>query len=156
LFVGEEFREAFMSYYNGTPGNVKEYPDSLEELLHDTRAPVLKRHLRRIYLDPMTNTLDWGLVEEPEPEEIAGFGSRAKKGIIGVYSLSEKTPIKKGGFPEHYKKFSDALTYQDWQFVYTQDAGAEEPLQTQLGSDGLPSASPVTTRPAASGFTPKK
>ena len=52
------------------------------------------------------------------PTTSSAMGSNINKRIIGVYSLSEKKPIKKDQFPEHYAKFSEALTYKDWQFVY--------------------------------------
>ena len=65
LFVGDQFRRAVMSYYNSSPGGVKTYPDTLEKLLLDNRSPVVKRHLRKIFLDPMTKSHEWGLVEEP-------------------------------------------------------------------------------------------
>ena len=72
LYVGEEFRKAIMSYYNtGT----KQYPESLEDLLQDKRTPAIKRHLRKIYTDPVMNTTEWGIVEEPP----AGSNAAAKK-----------------------------------------------------------------------------
>lgn len=173
MFIGEEFRKAIMSYHNS---GTKQYPDSLEDLLKDDRSPNIKRHLRKIYVDPLTNTAEWGIIEEPPPNTTkpaanksatpnaanptasnssagntnatpnsnqtantnqtqasntgatpsntttpntsSGMSSNIGKKIIGVYSLSEKKPIKKGQFPEHFAKFSEALTYRDWQFVY--------------------------------------
>ncbi len=144
LFIGEEFRNAFMSYYDSSPGNPKEYPDTLEELLQDTRGPVMKRHLRKVYTDPMTMEEDWGLVEESPPEESSGMGSNVKGGIVGVYSLSNKKPIKKENFPEHFAGFSEAETYQDWAFAFTQDGGPGQTQQTeqnQQQSGGKPSSS---------------
>jgi len=61
LFVGDQFRQAIGRYYESSPG-VKQYPRKLEDLLEDKRFPVMKRYLRRIYLDPMTGKADWGLV----------------------------------------------------------------------------------------------
>ena len=63
LFIGEEFRKAIMSYYNS--GN-KQFPDSLEDLLKDDRSPNIKRHLRKIYVDPITNTTEWGFIDESQ------------------------------------------------------------------------------------------
>lgn len=204
MFIGEEFRKAIMSYHNTT----KQYPSSLEELLKDSRSPNIKRHIRKIYVDPMTNTTEWGLVDEPPPNTTpatsnassaqnkgsttgssatssGSSGSSAGSGtagtnqsttnpnqasalnqtgstgqatttgqsatnpgsnvgttpeskppttsssgmsssigtkITGVYSLSERKPIKKDRFPEQYAKFKEALTYRDWQFVYKPDS----------------------------------
>jgi type II secretory pathway pseudopilin PulG len=125
LLVGEQFRQAVMSYYNSVSGGDKKYPQSLEDLLLDKRGPNPERHLRKIFLDPMTKTTEWGLVEEPVPEQSSGSSasvSRSDLGIIGVYSLSRQGPIKSENFPEHYKTFAEASTYQDWQFVYSQES----------------------------------
>ena len=80
LFVGDQFRQAIGRYYESSPG-VKQYPRKLEDLLEDKRFPVMKRYLRRIYLDPMTGKADWGLVMQGDQ-------------ILGVYSPSKDTPIK--------------------------------------------------------------
>lgn len=198
LYVGEEFRKAIMSYYNtGT----KQYPESLEDLLQDKRTPAIKRHLRKIYTDPVMNTTEWGIVEEPPagsnaaakknaapgnspapnnnpasstslapnnpasgnnptanntpapnstaPNSSSVTTSNISKRIIGVYSLSEKKPIKKDKFPEHFAKFSEALTYQDWKFVYKpgDTSGSTKPASTP--------AKPNATAPTASPFAPQ-
>ena len=210
LYIGEEFRKAIMSYYNtGT----KQYPESLEDLLQDKRTPAMKRHLRKIYTDPVMNVAEWGIVEEPPPSNNAAANKNAAPGnspvpnknpasgtsaapnnnpassnslvpnnpasgnnptanntpapssavpnsssvttsniskrIIGVYSLSEKKPIKKDKFPEHIAKFSEALTYQDWKFVYKpgDTSGSTKPAST--------TAKPNTASPAASPFAPQ-
>lgn len=144
LLVGEQFRQAVMSYYNDSPGGASEYPESLEELLLDKRGPVIKRHLRKIFLDPMTKSDEWGLVAEPVPEENSGLTGRAKETIIGVYSLSKNVPIKTGNFPEHYADFRAAATYQDWQFVYTQEGG--DGSSTQPQNNSTDSGSPLSSQ----------
>ena len=69
LFIGEQFRKAIMSYHNtGT----KQYPEKLEDLLQDSRAINVQRHIRKIYLDPITNSEDWGLIEETPANTQAG------------------------------------------------------------------------------------
>ena len=59
LFVGEQFQQAITSYYNNVTGGLKQYPESLEDLLMDSRSSTSKRHLRKIFLDPMTNSYEW-------------------------------------------------------------------------------------------------
>lgn len=61
-FVGNEFRNAIRSYYEGATGTVKIYPVTLEDLLLDKRYLGVKRHLRRIYRDPLTGRADWELI----------------------------------------------------------------------------------------------
>jgi type II secretory pathway pseudopilin PulG len=105
LFVGGEFRRAIGTYFERSPG-APQYPRSLEDLLVDKRLPVVGRHLRKIYFDPMTRTQDWGLVKEPGG------------GILGVYSKGTDKPLKTARFREEDKGFATALSYADWKFVY--------------------------------------
>jgi type II secretory pathway pseudopilin PulG len=105
LHIGTEFREAISSYRDATPGGIKQNPIKLEDLILDKRLPIIKRHLRKLYHDPITNSNKWGLVKE-------------QGAIVGVYSLSQLQPIKTSGFPPEYEVFGEAGTYQDWQFKY--------------------------------------
>lgn len=256
MFIGEQFRLAIKSYQStGT----KQYPQTLEDLVEDKRTPNVVRHLRKIYVDPMTNTTEWGIVEEAPPNTnqsatgnaaatnnsatagnkaaagsnqqvgssgglgsggglgssssstnnstssnntLASSGATATSGsatttsgttatstnpasnnaktgtsvgsslgkslekrVTGVYSLSEKKPIKKSQFPEQYKKFSDALTYQDWQFVYkpgdnksstSGSAANSAKPNTGTGGTGLPSASPFGSQAGSGSGTSSK
>ena len=106
LFVGDQFRAAIESYYRRSPG-ASAYPKKLEDLLQDSRFPMPVRHLRRLYADPVGGSAQWGLVQAPD-------GS----GIIGVYSLSTKAPIKTGNFDVRDEAFENKKHYSDWQFVY--------------------------------------
>ena len=57
LFAGHEFREAIRRYLEASPagqGSLSAF--HWTDLLRDPRSPDIKRHLRRIYLDPMTGT----------------------------------------------------------------------------------------------------
>lgn len=153
LFVGDQFRRAVMSYYHDSPGGTKQYPDSLEQLLEDKRTPITKRHLRKIFIDPMTNTTDWGLVEEPQTEQEASSSISAakKRGIIGVYSLSKKIPIKIEHFKEHNADFSKAATYQDWKFVFAQQAAGTASAQKGPQANATTSKSPFAAQASKSG-----
>lgn len=156
LFVGDQFRRAIISYYNDPSGGAKQYPESLEQLLEDKRSPNTKRHLRKIFIDPMTNTTDWGLVDEPvsEQEANSSFGSVGKKGIIGVYSRSKGMPMKIGNFKDHYEEFSDAVTYQDWKFVFAQDAAGASSAQQNPQSGASQSNSPFASQSSSKSGTP--
>lgn len=107
LFRGDEIRKGIKSYYHSSGGSrEKAYPQTLEALLKDPRSLTVKRHLRRIYRDPMTRAGEWGIV-------------RDKSGKIkGVFSKSLEKPLKISGFPKEYAHFEAALTYSDWRFVY--------------------------------------
>lgn len=120
LFVGEQFRQAIESYYLATPTAVKVFPASLQELLEDKRFPKAKRHLRQIYIDPMTGHQQWGLIT---------LGGR----IMGVHSLSSRKPRKKAGFSEAQAAFAQARSYQDWRFTYLNPAQAAGSSATPRG-----------------------
>jgi type II secretory pathway pseudopilin PulG len=106
LFAGDQIRNAIGHYYAETPSGTHTYPVSLEELLQDQRWPQVHRHLRRLYIDPMTASTDWQLIPAPEG------------GIMGVASTSTGEPIKKANFAGADRAFYMAESYSNWQFVY--------------------------------------
>ncbi len=108
LFVGNQFKQAINSYYQNTPSSIKQLPTTLDNLLLDSRFPNIKRHLRQMYLDPMTGKANWGL----EMQQGA---------IVGVYSISLSKPFKKNGFKNGYETFTDAVHYSDWKFTFNAD-----------------------------------
>lgn len=125
LFIGHQFRQAIRSYVQSGP-KAGQYPATLQDLLHDSRYPTPLRHLRRLFIDPITGKTDWGLVTAPEG------------GIMGVYSLSDRQPQKRANFETDDANFAVALqppslapttaqftpldavpySYQDWKFIY--------------------------------------
>jgi hypothetical protein len=104
LHRGLELRGALRSFVDTTPGQAVLGPRSLEELLRDPRVPGIRRHLRRVPVDPMTGRMQWGLVRSPDGQ------------ILGVYSLSEEVPIKRSGFPPELADFEQAKSYRAWVF----------------------------------------
>lgn len=106
LAVGQAYRNAIRSYYDNSPGTAKVYPPDLPALLQDARTTRLRRHLRKLYRDPITASADWGMVLTPEGA------------VKGVYSLSNLRPFKSGGFPVELSAFAGAGHYREWQFVY--------------------------------------
>jgi type II secretory pathway pseudopilin PulG len=131
LFIGHQFRAAIGSYYEQSPG-AKQYPRSLEELLADPRFPQAKRHLRRLYVDPMTGKSEWGLV-------------RHQDWVIGVHSLSEARPLKTALFEPEDAAFVDSGTYADWRFVFkpAESQSAAQAAATRAGDAKLPTMSPT-------------
>ena len=115
LFVGNQFRDAFTSYYSGTPVGKPRYPLALEDLVEDHRFPVPRRHLRRIYADPMTGSAEWRLIAAPGG------------GIAGVHSRSEARPLKTGNFAPADAKLEGAERYSDWKFVFEPRNAAPPP-----------------------------
>jgi type II secretory pathway pseudopilin PulG len=118
LFAGDQIRAAIGHYYNETPAGAHTYPASLEELLQDQRWPQVHRHLRRIYVDPMTASTDWQLIAAPEG------------GIMGVVSTATGVPIKKANFGRADRAFEDAECYCDWQFAYRPNLRMRIPVRS--------------------------
>jgi len=106
LFAGDAYRRAIGQYYENSPGAARAYPRRLEELLEDKRVPFMRRHLRKLYRDPITGSQQWGIVEAPEG------------GILGVYSLSTEPPVKTGNFGPADQDFEGKARYDEWKFVY--------------------------------------
>ncbi|MDO9165322.1 MAG: type II secretion system protein [Rhodoferax sp.] len=111
LFIGNQFRQAIASYYLQAPTAARQYPVKLEDLLEDNRFPMVRRHLRQLYRDPMTGSAEWGLVKA---------GDR----IVGVHSLSSATPLKTA-FAGRDAAFSGVARYDQW--VFSQDAVGSAP-----------------------------
>lgn len=105
LFVGNQFRNAIMMYYNNGLGRGGRYPMSLDDLLKDPRYPATKRYLRKIYLDPETNSAKWEFIKGPNGE------------ILGVHSTSEDEPIKKSNFNLADQDFEGKTKYSEWVFM---------------------------------------
>lgn len=106
LWVGSAYRDAIRQYYVNTPGYQKRYPPDLKALLLDERPTRPTRPLRKLYRDPMTGNEQWGIIESPDA------------GVMGVYSLSTRKPIKVDGFTVESLGFTTAKTYQDWKFSF--------------------------------------
>jgi type II secretory pathway pseudopilin PulG len=126
LFAGDQYRRAIESFWNmplpqGTP---RRLPKNFDELIEDTRFPQTVRHLRRIYPDPMTRSVEWGVVKGPDG------------GIAGVYSLSEGEPFRRANFPSAYQAFDGQPSYRDWKFLFA----AGNPGAAAAANDAAPPA----------------
>lgn len=126
LRIGREFRAALLAYYEVSPG-AKKFPPSLDDLLRDPRFPGIKRHLRRIYADPITGKAEWGVV-------------RIGDQIVGVHSLSDRAPLKLGNFEPDEADFTGKVKYSDWIFI----ASPPDPTKKAKPSEAV---SPVTGKP---------
>jgi type II secretory pathway pseudopilin PulG len=112
LFAGDQFRRAIRLYFRNSPNQSTPgaaYPKALKDLLEDTRRGDTKRHLRKLYADPLTGKPEWGLVTVKAPD-----GDR----IMGVYSLSDATPFKTSGFRDENRTFEGVKQFSGWKFFY--------------------------------------
>jgi len=106
LDIGAAFSDALGSYAAATPAGQPAQPPSLKDLLKDPRYPGTRRHLRKVFVDPITGKAQWGLMY------LSG-----ESGIVGVYSLSDAKPVKVGNFEPRFQQFEGKAHLSDWKFV---------------------------------------
>ncbi len=126
FFRGDQYRQAIERYAADSkikPPQQPQYPQSIDDLLTDNRTPTGKRHLRQKYKDPMTG------------EDFAEIRDPRTKAIVGVYSTSEKEPLKKDHFPASYPDLAGKSKYRDWLFIARAKPG-QAPLVLQLSAPG--------------------
>ncbi len=122
LAIGRQFRGAIASYYElSAGGGPKEYPATLEDLLRDNRSPGIRRHLRKVFIDPMTGKAEWGL------ERVSGR-------IAGIHSLSSRLPIKQDGFAPEDAAFRGKQKYSDWVFTHPANLLLQTEAESAAGS----------------------
>jgi len=105
VFTGRQFAAAIERYRKRSVDSARLYPRSLQELVLDDRGGQLHHHLRRIFVDPITGSPHWGLIQLPDG------------GIIGVHSLSERAPYKRGFVTTDFPVPKVSRSYSDWYFV---------------------------------------
>lgn len=114
LFIGRQFQLALQDYRSlplpppeagvaPAAGPPSDRPGSLDDLLRDPRVPYVRRHLRRLYVDPFTGRAEWGVVRD------------AQQRIVAVYSLSTRRPLRRANLGAASVP-GDARSYRDWVF----------------------------------------
>jgi len=135
LDIGAAFSAALDSYAAATPQGASPYPPSLKELLKDPRVPGVRRHLRKIFVDPLTGKAEWGLV-------YLGDGTT---GVVAVHSLSTAKPLKVANFDSRFAGLDNADTISAWRFKARDPALGQGPGQSQPrpAAPAAPAAQPV-------------
>jgi len=145
LFIGNQYRRAIGLYYTSTPGVVKRYPRTLEDLIKDPRQPNTQRHIRKLFPDPLTGK-EWMVIKG------------ADGGVQGVYSPSEQAPLKIAGFRVRDASLEGAQKYSDWKFIHTPPAApaaakpAAKPGADPAANPAAPAPAPQPAAPGAMGF----
>lgn len=105
LAMGLEFQQALRSYSGiSAAAPSGRGPRTLEDLLKDPRVPGTRRHLRQVYVDPLTGRAEWGLLRDPQGH------------IVGVHSLAMGKPLQRTGFEPLLANFEQAESYEQWIF----------------------------------------
>jgi len=135
LDIGAAFSAALDSYAAATPQGASPYPPSLKELLKDPRVPGVRRHLRKIFVDPLTGKAEWGVV-------YLGDGTT---GVVAVHSLSTARPLKVANFDSRFAGLDNADTISAWRFKARDPALGQAPGQPRPrpGAPAAPAAQPV-------------
>ncbi len=137
LEIGAQFSEALRSYAAATPPGKPTQPPTLQDLLKDPRFPNPRRHLRKIFVDPVTGKAEWGVI---------WLGD--KIGVLGVYSLSDARPLKIANFDIRFLNMENREKISDWKFLMAGGEGALTPQMTAPNSM-IGVAPPVSQFPSA-------
>jgi type II secretory pathway pseudopilin PulG len=136
LRVGLQYRKAIESYYMRSPGQVKQLPGQIEDLLKDPRFPGTVRHLREAYRDPLAPDQDWGQI-------------RRGTGLVGVYSQAAGTPFRQDRLTTWLGYEVRAKSYDEWRFSYS--AAAASAASGAASAPGGGTGTPVNPRPGVNG-----
>jgi type II secretory pathway pseudopilin PulG len=142
LDIGAAFSAALDSYAAATPQGASPYPPSLKELLKDPRVPGVRRHLRKIFVDPLTGKAEWGVV----------YLGEGTTGVVAVHSLSTAKPLKVANFDSRFAGLDNADTISAWRFKARDPALGQAPGQMQPQPQPQPQLQPAA--PAAQPVLP--
>lgn len=104
LKVGTLYAQAIKSYYEASPGSLKQYPPDLQSLLLDTRFVGVRRHIRRLYADPLQPDRPWGLVRDNDGR------------VRGVFSQDDRAPLRQAPLANEWLTLAAASRYSQWVF----------------------------------------
>ena len=140
LEIGAAFSAALDSYAAATPRGGSPYPPSLAELLKDPRSPAVRRHLRKVYVDPLTGKAEWGIV----------YLGDGETGVVALHSLSNARPLKLANFDSRFKGLDNKEKISEWRFSEGERSLAPAVTTTQSGGPGAQPAPsiPQTAAPA--------
>ena len=125
LYIGKQYRDAIRSYYQASPGGLRQYPRQFSELLRDPRYPTIKRHIRKLWPDPLTMDNNWGLIVD------------AQGGIAGIYSRAPGKPLMQPDLSDGEQESQPKKTksYAEWKFVHAEGLPAAELVGNTFNSN---------------------
>ncbi|MES2126018.1 MAG: type II secretion system protein [Pseudomonadota bacterium] len=137
LDFGAAVSDALKSYAAATPPGQPQQPASLQDLLRDPRFPGTRRHLRKLLPDPISGSMDWGILYLKD-----------QTGVIGIYSKSALAPFKVANFDPRFQGFDNQLHLSDWKFTFSGQTAPAAPVPPKTVPDTAPVQAPATDAPA--------
>ena len=129
LYVGKQYERAIASYYQLSPNGLKALPNNVDDLLTDKRFVAPVHHLRKAYLDPLTNQQWVQLMNEDN--QLTGVVSTLPQAILSSTIASTFQANQTGTIAR----------YSDVRFEFklaTDDAiNAEEKIKSEANDDDL-------------------
>ncbi|MFC4933166.1 type II secretion system protein [Massilia sp. GCM10023247] len=135
LEIGAAFSEALRSYAAATPRGFPTAPPTLQDLLKDPRFPGTRRHLRKIFVDPVTGRDEWGVLYQGD-----------KVGVLAVYSLSQAQPLKVANFDARFQNFENKEHLSEWKFT-AQGQGTSSAPGVRTPGQPPPAPAPAPVQP---------
>ncbi len=111
LFVGQQYQQAISSYYHQSPNGLKSLPTNLDDLVKDSRFVSIKRHLRQLYMDPITQDA-WQVILNDNQQ------------IVGVVSASQEPILQHAKIMQILPNAENIATYTELKFVFEPKANA--------------------------------
>jgi type II secretory pathway pseudopilin PulG len=142
LEIGAAFSAALRSYAAATPQGANPVPPTLQDLLKDPRFPGTRRHLRKIFVDPVTGGTEWGIQYQGD-----------KVGVLAIYSLSQAQPLKVANFDARFQHFENKEHLSEWKFTAGQGVPVPPPPPAPVKPPPAP-VPPLTPVPPPSPADP--
>jgi type II secretory pathway pseudopilin PulG len=143
LEAGAAFSAALKSYADATVNGQPAQPPSLQELLKDPRFPGVRRHLRKIFVDPITGKTEWGIVwRDPD----------SHSGVLAVYSPSRARPLKQANFDARFQNLENREHLSEWKFAALGQGVAQPAAAVPVAQPSLfapPTAAPAPAQDAS-------
>ena len=136
MFRGKEIARALSSYWAATPGDAKQLPLTLDDLVDDRRGVRSVHHLRRVYADPFTGRADWVLVTTDDGR------------ISAVHSQSSAPALRNVDLPKSLDGAAVPISARVFSFMPVSVAStASSPASSASQPLYQPSGDPTTPSP---------
>ncbi|MES2501711.1 MAG: hypothetical protein V4545_03820 [Pseudomonadota bacterium] len=119
LYVGKQYERAIASYYQLSPNGLNELPNKVDDLLLDKRFVAPVHHLRKAYLDPLTNQ-HWVQLFNEE-NQLIGVVSTLQKSILS-YNIIKTFQIN---------QIDTIYNYSDVKFEFKQKSISSQNLKEE-------------------------